>query len=110
MQKKILIALIGVCALLSASAFAAKPSFKCSKGSHDVEKLICEDDELAKLDVNLNNLYSTLKKNTPSAKKKQLKAEQSGWVKGRNDCWKSDDQRACVKGEYESRINELKDR
>jgi hypothetical protein len=31
-------------------------------------------------------------------------------VKGRNDCWKADDKKACIKGEYESRINELKDR
>jgi uncharacterized protein len=62
------------------------------------------------LDVNLSGLYNTLLKNTPASKKKALKAEQSGWVKGRNECWKADDKRACIKGEYESRINELKDR
>jgi hypothetical protein len=28
---------------------------------------------------------------------KLLRAEQRGWVKGRNDRWKSDDQRGCVK-------------
>src|SRR5512139_3129159 len=110
MNYKTLIALIGASALLSTAAFAAKPSFNCSKASHEVEKLICQDDELAQLDVSLMNLYNTLLKNTPSAKKKQLKAEQNGWVKGRNDCWKADDQRACIKGEYESRIIELKDR
>lgn len=107
---KTFIALIGACVLLSTAAFAAKPSFNCSKASHEVEKLICQDDELAQLDVSLTNLYNTLLKNTPLAKQKQLKAEQSGWVKGRNDCWKSDDQRACVKSEYEARISELKDR
>jgi uncharacterized protein len=97
MQKKTLIALIGARALLNNLAFAAKPSFKCSKGSHEVEKLICEDDELANLDVSLSRLYNTLMKNTPANKKQPLRTEQSGWVKGRNDCWKASDQRACVK-------------
>jgi len=110
MSKNTLIALIGACALLSNAAFAAKPSFNCNKASHEVEKLICADDELAKLDVSLTNLYNVLLKNIPTAQKKQLKAEQSGWVKGRNDCWKAADQRACIKGEYEARISALKDR
>ena len=102
--------LIGACALLSTSAFAAKPSFNCSKATHEVEKLICSDDELAALDVNLNSLYKVVYKNTPAAAQKRLKSEQIGWSKGRNDCWKASDQRACVKGGYETRINELKDR
>ncbi len=101
---------IGACAFLSAPAFAAKPSFNCSKATHEIEQLICNDDELAALDVSLSNLYKTVLKNTPSAAQKRLKSEQIGWSKGRNDCWKADDKRACVKGEYERRINELKDR
>jgi uncharacterized protein len=104
------LALFAACALLSAEAFAAKPSFNCGKASHEAEKLVCQDDELAALDVSLTNLYNTLMKKTPAAKKKTLKAEQSGWVKGRNDCWKSADKRACIKSEYETRIAELKDR
>jgi uncharacterized protein len=39
-----------------------------------------------------------------------LKAEQRGWIKGRNECWKSDDKRGCVKTEYERRIAELQAR
>ncbi len=39
-----------------------------------------------------------------------LKAEQRGWVKGRNDCWKSDDKRKCVEDEYQRRIAELQAR
>ena len=101
---------IGVCTLFSAQAFAAKPSFNCSKATHEIEKLICSDDELAALDVSLNDLYKVVMKNTPAAAQKRLKAEQSGWVKGRNDCWKADDKHACTKGEYEARINVLKDR
>lgn len=50
------------------------------------------------------------RRNTPASEQKMLKAEQRGWIKGRNDCWRSDDMRGCVAGEYRLRINELKDR
>jgi uncharacterized protein len=92
------------------AAQAASPSFDCAKASSSVEKLICNDAELAKLDNSLSSLYHTLMKNTPAAEQKTLKAEQRGWVKGRDDCWKSDDMRGCVVSEYQYRINELKDR
>lgn len=92
------------------AAFAAKPGFKCSGHLHEAEQLICQDNELAQLDNDLGRLYNTLMKHLPSAEQKRLRTEQSGWVKGRNDCWKADDKKACIKGEYESRINELKDR
>lgn len=39
-----------------------------------------------------------------------LKAEQRGWVKGRNDCWKSADKRKCVDQSYRRRIAELQAR
>lgn len=92
------------------AASAANPSFDCAKASHEVEELICKDAELAGLDRSLANLYGIVMKNTSANEQKMLKAEQRGWVKGRNDCWKSDDQRGCVKREYETRISELKDR
>ena len=93
-----------------ASAPAAHPSFNCAKASHEVEELICKDAELADLDRSLADLYAVVLKNTPASEQKMLKAEQRGWVKGRNDCWKSSDERGCVKREYEARISELKDR
>jgi uncharacterized protein len=109
MYKSVMV-VISCFALLSNPAFAARPSFNCSKATHEIEKLICNDNELAALDVSLNNVYKAVLKNTPAAAQKRLKSEQIGWSKGRNDCWKSDDKRVCVKGEYETRINELKDR
>ena len=96
--------------LATPGASAASPSFDCAKASHDVEELICNDAELAKLDRSLADLYGTLLSHTAASQQKMLKAEQRGWVKGRNDCWKSDDMRGCVAAEYKSRINELKDR
>ena len=90
--------------------FSAQPSFDCSKSEHDVEDLICEDDELAGLDQSLSGLYGALLKSLPAGEQKNLKAEQRGWIKGRNECWKADNMRNCVQAEYEARINELKDR
>jgi uncharacterized protein YecT (DUF1311 family) len=92
-----------------ASAASANPSFDCAKASHEVEELICKDAELADLDRSLADLYAVVLKNTPASEQKMLKAEQRGWVKGRNDCWKSSDERGCVKREYEARIGELRD-
>jgi uncharacterized protein len=95
---------------LAAPGAQAAPSFDCAKASTDVEKLICSDAELAKLDHSLADLYGTLLKHTPAKDQQMLKAEQRGWVKGRNECWKSDDMRGCVAAEYRSQIAELKDR
>jgi uncharacterized protein YecT (DUF1311 family) len=89
---------------------SVNPSFDCAKASHEVEELICKDAELADLDRSLADLYAVVLKNTPESEQKMLKAEQRGWVKGRNDCWKSSDERGCVKREYKARISELKDR
>ena len=102
--------LLGAAALVSVSVQAAQPSFDCGKAEHEVEELICKDGELAALDRSLTSLYAKVYENTPAAERKRLKAEQIGWIKGRDDCWKADDQRACVKDEYEMRIRELKDR
>jgi len=101
---------LGAFALFSLPAQAASPSFDCGKATHEAEQLICKDAELADLDRSLSELYSTVLKHTPAAEQGALKAEQRGWVKGRNDCWKSSDQRGCIKAEYEARIRELKDR
>lgn len=105
-----LLVTISACTLLNVLVHAAQPSFDCRKTSHEVEQLICKDAELAALDRSLASLYNTLLKHTLASEQKSLKAEQRGWVKGRNDCWKSSDQRGCIKAEYEARIRELEDR
>jgi uncharacterized protein len=96
--------------MVPVATFAASPSFDCAKASSSVEKLVCNDAELAKLDNSLSSLYHQLLKNLSVADQKLLKTEQRGWVKGRDDCWKSDDMRGCVASGYHDRINELKDR
>jgi uncharacterized protein len=104
-----LIAVSALAALLALPAWAANPSFKCTKATHEVEELICKDAELAALDRSLTDIYGVVLKHTPVRQQNVLKAEQRGWIKGRNDCWKSSDQRGCIKASYEERISELKD-
>lgn len=104
-----LTAVAGLLALPALSAWAATPSFPCTKATHEVEGMICKDAELAALDNSLASLYSVVMRHAPADQQRTLKAEQRGWVKGRNDCWKSSDQRGCIKESYDARIRELKD-
>ncbi len=92
--------------LATITAFANHPSFDCGKVKRDsAEGIICRSDRLMDLDRELADLY---KKAIAVASDKQLlKAEQRGWIKGRNDCWKAGDEKACMVDAYQSRIKEL---
>lgn len=103
-------ALSALAAALALPAWAADPSFRCSKVAHEVEDLICKDAELADLDRELSQLYRVVLRQTPPSQQNWLKSEQRGWLQGRNDCWKDSDQRGCVKAAYDDRIRELRDR
>lgn len=72
--------------------------------------MICRDTELSALDRKLSGVYSAAAKKATNEHPPILKAAQRGWIKGRNDCWKSDDVRGCVREEYLRRITELQAR
>lgn len=87
---------------------ASGPSFDCSKvAARSIEALICADASLSALDRTLSGTYSAALKKAANEHPPTLKAEQTGWIKGRNECWKSDDKNACVQDEYVRRIAEL---
>ena len=95
--------------LASSVAFANHPSFDCGKVKRDsAEGIICQSDRLMDLDRELASLYK--KAMTKTGDKHLLKAVQRGWIKGRNDCWKADDEKACMIDAYQSRIKELKEK
>jgi len=85
----------------------SSPTFDCSKASGQVERLICKDDGLAALDRRMAEVYAKAMKNWPANIAKEQRAYQRGWIKGRNDCWKADDLRACTELSYRTRIVEL---
>ncbi len=75
-------------------------SFDCAKAGTTVEKLICGNSELSKLDDQLAAAYAdTLKSPDPAS----LKAEQKVWLKVRNRC--SDV--ACIQAAYRQRTGAL---
>ena len=95
------------------SADGTQPSFDCQKASSSAEELICADDKLASLDRRLAKKFSAALEAAKSmdagseAAVKELRAFQRGWIKGRDDCWKADDLKACVTDAYLQREGQL---
>ncbi len=88
-----------VCLALAPSAQAA--SFDCAKAGTKVEKLICADAELSKLDEELNVAYKAALKDDMQAD--AIKQAQKLWLNGRNACGNKD----CIMEFYRSRVSEL---
>ena len=91
-----------------AAAAAATPSFDCRQvppGS--IPARVCGDEALAALDRSMAATYAAASKIALRQKPSTLAAEQRGWLKGRDDCWKAPEPRACVEEAYRRRIAEL---
>ena len=82
----------------------ATPSFDCAKASSEAEKLVCSTPALAALDRRLAEVYAAAKAKMPD---NEVVGWQRGWVKGRDECWKSEDKPRCVEESYKTRIVEL---
>ncbi|QYJ78956.1 MliC family protein [Shewanella acanthi] len=102
-------ALIASFALLCGAAMAKDaPSFDCTKvAAETIEALVCQDEGLSQFDKQLSEVYQSASDKAKNEQPPILKAMQRGWVKGRNECWKSEDKRACVASSYQTRIAEL---
>lgn len=108
---------ISVCFVLIGIAGAAAaqdgPSFDCSRAESSAEELVCDDAALAAMDRRLAEVYGAalaaaegLDAGAAEAAS-TLKAMQRGWIKGRDECWKAADLRACVETAYLTREAEL---
>jgi uncharacterized protein len=88
-----------------------QPAFDCGKvEAGSIEQMVCEDEELAQLDRKLAEVYTAAQGANSDAKPADLRAEQRGWLKGRDDCWKAVDTRLCVATQYRLRLAELQAR
>jgi uncharacterized protein len=100
-----------VIALLSPFlSFAATPSFDCTKARSTVETLICNDEDLAKLDREVARLFVRVRdglRGTPRLP--ELIGTQRGWIRARDDCWRQPDARVCVIESDAIRIQELRE-
>ena len=85
--------------VLGCSAHAA--SFDCAKAQTSVEKLICADVDLSKLDEDMAAAYT--KSANVSGGAASIRRRQKQWLKERNACVDA----ACVKSAYQSRARTL---
>jgi uncharacterized protein YecT (DUF1311 family) len=87
------------CLMLSSAAQGA--SFDCAKAGTKVEKMICDNPEISKLDEELSAAYKTALQDQSNAD--AIKQAQKQWMKERNGCANSD----CVRRAYEVRLHGL---
>lgn len=93
-------ALLLVFVLFSLPTFAV--SFDCSKASTFVEKQICTDPLLGKLDDALSKNYKGMLASNFGGSKKSLKEEQLKWLSSRNKCTNV----KCLIDAYRKRVDE----
>lgn len=97
----------------SGDTFAGvSPSFDCAKATTEVEKLICSDDELAKLDIEMNKSYHAFMKTLDDDfYRNKLKKKQIDWLgyRGKLACFNTDNTKKtnCLKNAYQRRIENL---
>jgi uncharacterized protein len=94
--------ILGTFFLLTIAGNIHAASFDCGEATSEVEKLICGDDELSKMDESLNKAYKNAL-DIPFAPD-ELKEEQRNWLTAvRNVCQDS----ACLKRVYEQRVKSM---
>src|SRR5262245_54196325 len=99
---------IALCPLSPASA--ATPSFDCTKAESTVEKLVCTDEDLSRIDREVARLFVLARNGvTGTSRLPQLIGTQRGWIRARDDCWKQPDARHCVLESYANRVEELRE-
>ena len=80
------------------------PSFDCAKASTDIERMICSDNKLAKLDSDLSAGYKMTYNSAKADDQFRIKIEQRTWLKNiRNIC----KDKTCIANAYEDRVHEL---
>ncbi len=83
-------------------ADALGASFDCTRAGTQIERMICADAELSRLDSELGALY-THARGTAGSDGAALKRDQRAWLKERNACTDS----ACLARAYRGRIVQL---
>jgi ankyrin repeat protein/uncharacterized protein YecT (DUF1311 family) len=87
------------CFLAATAAHAA--SFDCQKARMKIEKMICGDAELSKLDEQLNSAYTAAVQDKTQAA--SVRQTQKQWLKARDTC----PDLACLKQAYADRLQAL---
>lgn len=108
---KSLLLLTTLLATVQLNAATPNHQINCqAKDQGSVDQLICSDPELLKQDQQLAEVYQQALLKAANEKPPLLKTEQRGWVKGKAECWKEEDKKACASTLYTRRIAELQAR
>ena len=100
-----------ILSVIAYTTYADGPSFDCTKvEAGSIEEIICNNESLSAMDLTLAEVYKQAEKKALNEHPPVLKAEQRGWIKGRNECWKSDNKEKCIEDSYMLRIAELQAR
>jgi uncharacterized protein len=97
----ILFRVAGLLPLVAAAPMATAASFDCAKAGTRIEKLICADAELGRLDTELGRLYAEARRS--AAEPAAMKRAQRDWLRLRDRCPDS----TCVADAYRARISAL---
>lgn len=76
-------------------------SFNCGRSSNEIEQMICASEELAALDVELQEVYDGALQSRDDRGRRSLRNRQRAWIDARDRCGTSYD---CVRQAYENRI------
>lgn len=108
-RKKADTAMTGDSSASMAPALPPSPrsNIDCTAATGDIAILVCGDTGLLSLDKKLATVYLEAEARQGNPPPVLFTAEQRGWIKGRDDCWKSTSQRACLDSAYTLRIAEL---
>lgn len=82
----------------------SQPSYSCSGNLNRVERTICQDRLLSRLDVEMVRHYRAAYRQSSGARRTALREAQSIWLRWRNTCSGSVD---CIRRRYEQRIEDL---
>lgn len=89
---------------LMASHASQAQSFNCRLARAPDEILICQDEELSRLDERMSALYFETRNRAPAPVRAEMEADQADWLASRRVCGR--DVR-CVRAAYNVRIAEL---
>jgi uncharacterized protein len=103
-KKLIILALLFSLATITQSA-----SFDCAKAATIIEKSICSDAALSRLDGELGEIYALLRSQLSGEEAKKLKRDQVKWIQERNKACRSGST-SCLSASIGTRIYTLRER
>jgi uncharacterized protein len=93
------------CLLLRGAPGSAQScSFNCNTAETPDEVMICQRADLCRLDIQMSALYFSLRNSLTGARRSNLVADQSQWLRDRIGCGGD---YACLNTSYQTRVRQL---